>query len=69
MRFNSYAFALFFAALLPSYWLLAQMAAGPKCSAAGCGLLFLRMLEPQVPLAAHSLDSRRLRMRSLARSR
>ena len=67
MEFNSYAFALFFAALLPSYWLSAHVAAGPERPAAGSGLLLLCVLEPQVPLAACALDGRRLRLRPLAR--
>ena len=46
----------------------AQMAAGAKRLAPRRRLLLLRVLEPQVPLAAHPLDARRLCLRPLARA-
>src|SRR5262249_55506448 len=44
----------------------AQVAPGPECPAPGGRLLLLRVLESQIPLAAHPFDSRRLHVRLVA---
>ena len=54
MRFNSYDFAIFFAALLPAYWLLHKRRARAERPPFGCGVLLLRVLEPEVPRACSS---------------
>ena len=47
MRFNSYAFALFFAALLPSYWLLRKWRPAQNVLLLAAGYYFYACWNPK----------------------